>query len=336
MEEANKKMSNEFQALSKALQMINDAVYTQQKKKKILGYRQDQEAQDKILSEKRALLNLIQQSDFTPKYKELLLASVKNLGEIETLPLGLETMPTLSSVPPVIATEPLPEFVEERKEEQEDAIPEEATFINDQYKDDETIDGVIFEIQTGNYELGTLRDIQEIFQRDAMFATDAQAIDNLDRLNEVVENQINELQQEQIQEGQRAFEGLTKPQLIAQLETYVKSGYYAQLNKDQLLQTLNYFIDNPDLNEAEKKDFIKQLNDAIKAQRLGQNIPEAPLGVGIEEKQGEQLELEAEPVLVGNGLSKKKKLKINLGSIKAGNDNKKLIKKTKNMLKKIK
>ena len=57
MEQANKQMSDEFLALSKAIQIANSTLYNQQKQKRISGYKTTQDFEEKLLNEKTALNN---------------------------------------------------------------------------------------------------------------------------------------------------------------------------------------------------------------------------------------------------------------------------------------
>ena len=313
MEQLNKRMSDEFLALSKAIQIANSTLYNQQKQKRISGYKTSQDFEEKLLNEKTALNNLIQQSEFTPKYKELLLTSTKDLGEIENIPLGLEALPTTSSS--ILEPEKSVNEVEEAYDEIED-------LIND--------------LQTKDYNLQQLLDTQSVLQDDLQKAETADIIENINILlnltNTLLDEKLGEADEEDGNEAKIGeFETATKPQLLALANQVYRSSYYKTLNKASLVKVLKYYEANPELTNEERKAYIQTEVESVKASRLGKRLPQAPLGVGVEEEE----EAERVPVL-GRGLSKKQKLKINLGSIQNGNDNKKLLKRTTNMMKLIK
>ena len=321
MEQSNKRMSDEFLALSKAIQIANDTLYNQQKQKRISGYKTTQEFEEKLLNEKTALQNLIQQSEFTPKYKELLLTSTKDLGNVENIPLGLEALPTTTSV--LNETEKSTNEVEEVYNEIEE-------LIND--------------LQTGNYNLQQLLDTQAVLQDDLQKAETADTIENINILLNLTTTLLDERlgEAEEEEEGDEAklgdFETATKSQLLSLANQVYKSSYYKTLNKASLVKVLKYYEANPELTDNERKAYIQAEVEIVKASRMGRRLPAPPLGVGVQEGEASprQRRVRQRVAIAGEGLSKKQKLKINLGSIQNGNDNKKLLKRTTNMMKLIK
>ena len=318
MEQANKKMSDEFLALSKAIQIANSTLYNQQKQKRISGYNTTKDFEEKLLNEKQALQNLIQQSEFTPKYKELLLTSTKDLGEIESIPLGLEALPTTSSS--ILEPEKSVNEVEEAYDEIED-------LIND--------------LQTKDYNLQQLLDTQSVLQDDLQKAETADIIENINILlnltNTLLDEKLGEADEEDGNEAKIGeFETATKPQLLALANQVYRSSYYKTLNKASLVKVLKYYEANPELTDNERKAYIQAEVESVKASRMGRRLPEPPLGVGVEEGEASPRQRRVRVAVQGKGLSKKDKLKINLGSIQNGNDNKKLLKRTTNMMKLIK
>lgn len=318
MEQANKLMSDEFLALSRAIQIANSTLYNQQKQKRISGYKTTQEFQEKLLNEKRALNNLIQQSDFTPKYKELLLTSTKDLGEIENIPLGLEALPTTTSV----LNEP-----EKSTNEVEEAYEEIEDYIND--------------LQTKDYNLQQLLDTQAVLQDDLQKAETADIIENINILlnltNTLLDEKLGEADEEDGNEAKIGeYETATKPQLLALANQVYRSSYYKTLNKASLVKVLKYYEANPELTNEQRKAYIQAEVESVKASRMGRRLPQPPLGVGVEEGEASPRQRRVRVAVQGKGLSKKDKLKINLGSIQNGNDNKKLLKRTTNMMKLIK
>jgi len=318
MEQLNKRMSDEFLALSKAIQIANSTLYNQQKQKRISGYKTSQDFEEKLLNEKTALNNLIQQSEFTPKYKELLLTSTKDLGEIENIPLGLEALPTTSSS--ILEPEKSVNEVEEAYDEIED-------LIND--------------LQTKDYNLQQLLDTQSVLQDDLQKAETADIIENINILlnltNTLLDEKLGEADEEDGNEAKIGeFETATKPQLLALANQVYRSSYYKTLNKASLVKVLKYYEANPELTNEQRKAYIQAEVESVKASRMGRRLPQPPLGVGVEEGEASPRQRRVRVAVQGKGLSKKDKLKINLGSIQNGNDNKKLLKRTTNMMKLIK
>jgi len=132
------------------------------------------------------------------------------------------------------------------------------------------------------------------------------------------------------------FETATKPQLLSLANQVYKSSYYKTLNKASLVKVLKYYEANPELTNEERKAYIQTEVESVKASRMGRRLPEPPLGVGVQEGEASPRQRRVRVRVQGKGLSKKQKLKINLGSIQNGNDNKKLLKRTTNMMKLIK
>jgi len=319
MEQSNKQMSKEFEALSKAIAIANDTLYNQQKQKRISGYKTTQEFEEKLLNEKRALNNLIQQSEFTPKYKELLLKSTRDLGELESIPLGLEASPTTSSV-----------------------LNEPDKTVNEVEEEYDEIEDLINELQTKDYNLEQLLDTQSVLQEDLQKAETESTIENINTLlnltNTLLDEKLGEEDDEE--QGDEAkvgdFETSTKPQLLALANQVYRSSYYKALNKPSLVKVLKHYEENQDLTDEERLAYVKNELDSVKASRLGRRLPQAPLGVGVEQGEASPRQRRVRVRVQGQGLSKKDKLKINLGSIQNGNDNKKLLKRTTNMMKLIK